>query len=126
MLVSGTIGICLSGLGYKFLTMLVDYGWPKTWANLVLALPMAGLGFVVHKLITWRDRDFKVVTGVRRWSTTRLTLGIVSQLTFLLMVGAFGLPISFVRGGTVAVLALPTYAASNGWAFKNQEDPEKV
>jgi membrane protease YdiL (CAAX protease family) len=126
MMVSLMVGGCLSALGLKLLMILVGYGWSAVWANLALCVPMGVLGFVVHWLVTWRDRQISVATGARRWSTTKVVMGLTSQLSFLLLVGAFGFPFTVVRGGTVLALALPTYAASNGWTFRDNESTDKA
>ena len=127
MLKCTLIGGSLFCIGLSLLYVLVaKLGIRPIYANLMLAVPMTAFGFYVNRRLAWSDRHTCTKPGLGKWSASKLLLGVTSQAAFLVLVGAFGLPYMFVRGGTVAALALPTYVASNGWVFKPQDKTEKA
>jgi hypothetical protein len=81
----------------------------------------AVIGFTVNRPWVWGDRQIEKKDGLRRWFYKEGGFHLLSQSAFAVLVGLLGAPDFAVKLGTIAILALPTYALANGWIFAETE-----
>jgi putative flippase GtrA len=121
------VSLPMTALGNGLFFLLVACCKTQPVLTNVLLLPItAVIGFVVNRPYVWGDRQIDRGHGLRRWLYKEGGFHLFSQGSFAILVGLMGASAFAVKLGTIALLALPTYALANGWIFAETEEERET
>jgi putative flippase GtrA len=119
---TATIGLVLAGLGFGLFYVLVFHlGVDKLKASMLLSPCMTALSLVLNRRLAWSDRCRTKKRDSCLWSVKWAVMFTISQGSFALLTGFFGLPTLLVRGGSGAPLSYISYKLNDVFVF-----PEKT